>query len=68
MIPRSGLSRPLFLLLRAPQALLGWLLAGSVSKPVPDLESEIRTAGFEIRHRQQFLLGSLAVVSAVPAS
>lgn len=64
--PRRAAARLLFRLLRAPQALLGWLLAGSVSRPLPDLAGELRAAGFEIRSEQRFLLGSLGVVLAVP--
>lgn len=62
--PRGLAGRLLFALLRAPQALLGWLLAGSVSKPLPALDEEIRAAGFEILQEERFLLGSLAVVVA----
>ena len=64
VVPRGPAGRLLFALLRAPQAVLGWLLAGSVSKPLPALADEIRAAGFEIRREQRFLLGSLAVVVA----
>jgi demethylmenaquinone methyltransferase/2-methoxy-6-polyprenyl-1,4-benzoquinol methylase len=65
--PARGWQRVLFALLRGPQALLGWLLAGSVSRPVPDLASEVRGAGFGVRAERRWLLGSLALVAAEPA-
>jgi ubiquinone/menaquinone biosynthesis C-methylase UbiE len=54
----------LYALLRAPQALLGWLLAGSLSRPIPGLVDEIRRAGFEPVREERLLLQSLAVVIA----
>lgn len=63
--PRGRVARLLFSLLRAPQALAGWLLAGSVSHPLSDLAGEIGAAGFEIREEHRFLLGSLGVFVAV---
>jgi len=59
--------RVLFGLLRAPQAVLGWLLAGSLSRPVPDLEGELAEVGLLARRQRRWLLGSLAVVIAEPA-
>jgi demethylmenaquinone methyltransferase/2-methoxy-6-polyprenyl-1,4-benzoquinol methylase len=67
VVPRGGPRRLLFRLLRAPQALLGWLIAGSVSRPIDDLEAELRAAGFEVRRARSFLLGSLVAVAATPA-
>jgi demethylmenaquinone methyltransferase/2-methoxy-6-polyprenyl-1,4-benzoquinol methylase len=64
--PARGWQRVLFALLRGPQALLGWLLAGSVSRPLPDLAGEVRAAGFEVRVERRWLLGSLALVAAEP--
>lgn len=51
-------------LLRAPQAALGWLLAGSVSRPIPDLAGEIRAAGMQILEERRWLLGSLTLLRA----
>jgi demethylmenaquinone methyltransferase/2-methoxy-6-polyprenyl-1,4-benzoquinol methylase len=65
--PARSWQRVLFALLRGPQALLGWLLAGSVSRPVPDLAGEVREAGFGVRAERRWLLGSLALVAAEPA-
>ena len=59
--------RVLFGLLRAPQAALGWLLAGSLSRPIPDLEGELAEVGLLARRQRRWLLGSLAVVIAEPA-
>ncbi|MHC4448017.1 MAG: corrinoid protein-associated methyltransferase CpaM [Planctomycetota bacterium] len=62
--PQGASRRILHALLRAPQALLGWLLAGSISRPIPDLTGEVREAGFRILGEQRWLLGGLAVVMA----
>jgi len=60
----GGWKRALQLLLRIPQALTGWLLVGSVSRPVPDLAGEIREAGLGIVEEERWLLGSLCLVTA----
>jgi demethylmenaquinone methyltransferase/2-methoxy-6-polyprenyl-1,4-benzoquinol methylase len=65
--PTRAWQRVLCGLLRAPQAALGWLLAGSLSRPIPDLEGELCQAGFRVRSRRRWLLGSLAAVTAEPA-
>ena len=62
--PARGWQRAIHALLRAPQALLGWLLAGSTSRPIPDLAGEVRAAGFEIRAEERWLVGRLAAVTA----
>ena len=62
--PRSTSQRALHTLLRAPQALLAWLLAGSTSKPIPDLAAEIEAVGFHVRTERRWLAGSLAVLVA----
>ncbi|MGH0029625.1 MAG: corrinoid protein-associated methyltransferase CpaM [Myxococcota bacterium] len=54
-------------LLRAPQWLLGWLLAGSVSRPVPDLRSELEAAGLPVTSEQRWLGGTLALFVSEPA-
>ncbi len=59
-----GWRRGLHALLRAPQALLGWLLAGSLSRPIAGFVDEIRQAGFEPIREDRLLLDSLAVVVA----
>jgi SAM-dependent methyltransferase len=64
VIPRERGGRLLYRLLRAPQAILGWLLVGAVSSPLRDLEGEIRAAGFKIESDRRWLLGSLAAVVA----
>jgi SAM-dependent methyltransferase len=62
--PRRVLARGLLALARLPQAALAWLVAGSLSHPIPDLGGEIAEAGFEVLHEERWLLGSLAVVVA----
>jgi demethylmenaquinone methyltransferase/2-methoxy-6-polyprenyl-1,4-benzoquinol methylase len=66
--PERGRERVLFALLRGPQAALGWLLAGSVSSPLPDLAGEVRAAGLVVRREQRWLAGSLALVVATAGS
>jgi len=58
--------RALQLVLRLPQALLGWILVGSVSSPIRDLPGELARSGFRIRQQQHFLFGTLVVVVAEP--
>jgi len=60
--PRRRSARIVHALLRGPQTLVGWVLAGSVSRPIPDLTGELRAAGFEIAFEQRWLGGSLAAV------
>lgn len=60
----AGWRRALQLLWRVPQAILGWLLVGSLSQPIPDLAAELREAGFDVTAERRFLLGSLAVIEA----
>lgn len=59
-----GWCHALLALVRAPQALVAWLLAGSLSRPIPALADEVREAGFELLREERLLLGSLAVVVA----
>jgi demethylmenaquinone methyltransferase/2-methoxy-6-polyprenyl-1,4-benzoquinol methylase len=65
--PPGRLARLLYALLRAPQAALGWLLIGSVSRPLADLEDELLAAGFRVTHRTRWLAGQLSLVIAEPA-
>ena len=63
----SGGARTLQQLARAPQWLLGWLLAGSVSRPLPDLRAELEAAGLAVRREQRWLAGTLALFVAEPS-
>jgi demethylmenaquinone methyltransferase/2-methoxy-6-polyprenyl-1,4-benzoquinol methylase len=63
--PRGRTQRLLYGLLRAPQAVLGWLVTGSISHPIPNLTEELRACGFRVRSEERWLLGSLAAVIAV---
>jgi demethylmenaquinone methyltransferase/2-methoxy-6-polyprenyl-1,4-benzoquinol methylase len=67
VLPPPGLRRTLHRALRAPQALLGWLLVGAVSRPLPDLPAELVEAGFVLRSRKHWLLGGVEACVAVPA-
>ena len=62
--PRRLGERLLHALLRGPQTALGWLLAGSVSRPLSDLAGELRDVGLEIEHEERWLAGALAVFVA----
>ncbi|MAE96925.1 MAG: hypothetical protein CL910_19935 [Deltaproteobacteria bacterium] len=64
VIARRPDRRILHALLRGPQWLLGWLIAGSVSQPVPDLAAEVAAAGYGVRRETRWLAGSLALVQA----
>ena len=64
--PRGRVQRIVHTLLRLPQALLGWLVTGSVSRPIPDLAGELRAAGFRIRGEHEWLFGGLAMWVAEP--
>lgn len=60
----AGWRRAAQRLLRIPQAVLGWLLAGTLSRPIPDLAAEIEEAGFQICREESWMLGSLGFVEA----
>jgi ubiquinone/menaquinone biosynthesis C-methylase UbiE len=62
--PRGFINRVLQILMRGPQAALGWLIVGSVSSPIPDLAAEVAAAGFVIRSERRWLFETLAVVVA----
>ena len=64
VIARRPAQRVLHTLLRAPQALLAWLLVGSLSHPIPNLAGELREAGLPVADEERWLLGSLTVVTA----
>jgi len=62
--PARGWRRVLQSLWRIPQAPLGWLLVGSVSRPLPDLAGEILATGLHVCNQQDWLMGSLSLVVA----
>ena len=62
--PTKSWQRVFHALMRAPQAVLRWLLAGSTSRPISDLAGEIQAAGFTVREEKRWLLGRLAAVTA----
>ena len=59
-----GWRRAVQRLWRIPQAALGWLLVGSLSRPIPDLAVEVRDAGLEISQQRAWMAGSLGLVEA----
>ena len=64
----AGWKRTLQRLWRLPQAAAGWLLVGTVSRPVPDLPGEIRRSGLQIVDERSWLMGTLALVTAERAN
>ena len=62
VVPGHLLQRLVFSGLRIPQAAVAWLVAGSVSKPIPDLAAEVGEAGLVVRSERRWLGGSLALV------
>ncbi len=61
---RSFIKRAFQIVVRGPQAALGWLLVGSVSSPIPDLAAEVASAGFVLRSEHRWLFETLAIAIA----
>ena len=51
---------------RIPQAALGWLLVGSLSRPIRDLAGELQAAGLRPSDSRTWLLGTLELAVAEP--
>jgi demethylmenaquinone methyltransferase/2-methoxy-6-polyprenyl-1,4-benzoquinol methylase len=51
---------------RIPQAALGWLLVGSLSRPIRDLAGELQAAGLRPSDSRTWLLGTLELTVAEP--
>jgi len=66
--PRSAFARALQRAMRAPQAALGWLLVGGVSRPIPDLAAELAAAGLVVQAERRWLQGTLGMLVAEPAA
>jgi len=62
--PTSGLARLVLGLLRGPQVAVAWLVAGSLSHPLPDLAAEIAETGLGVSSEQRWLWGSLGMLVA----
>jgi demethylmenaquinone methyltransferase/2-methoxy-6-polyprenyl-1,4-benzoquinol methylase len=60
----SGWRRALQRVMRFPQAAAGWLLVGSVSRPIPDLPSELAATGASVGPPRSWLMGTLSLVVA----
>ena len=65
--PKRAWQRILQRVGRGPQWLFAWLLAGSVSRPVEDLEQELEQAGLRIEHEERWLFGTLALYQSSAA-
>lgn len=59
-----GWRRALQRLWRVPQAALGWLLVGSVSRPIADLRGEVEATGLRVSRVRAWLFGTLQLVVA----
>jgi ubiquinone/menaquinone biosynthesis C-methylase UbiE len=59
-----GWRRALQTLSRMPQAVLGWLLVGSISRPLPDLRVEIAATQLRILGERRWLFGTLGLYVA----
>ena len=59
-----GWRRGLQLLWRGPQAALAWLLVGSVSRPLPDIGSELHEAKLTIVREERWMFGTLGLFVA----
>ena len=62
--PRGFINSALQAVVRGPQAVLAWLMVGSISRPIPDLAAELAAAGFVIHSERRWLLETLAMVVA----
>jgi demethylmenaquinone methyltransferase/2-methoxy-6-polyprenyl-1,4-benzoquinol methylase len=62
--PHHLINRVLQKLVRGPQATLGWIIAGSVSRPIPDLAEEATAVGSALRSERRWLCETLEVVIA----
>jgi len=59
-----GWRRILQLAWRGPQAVLAWLLVGSISRPLADFGSELEDAELEIIHEERWMFGTLGLYLA----
>jgi len=66
-VVRQGLTGSLLRAARVPLALLTWLLAGSTTRAVPDLQGLVESAGFvTVESRRGLLGGWLEIVARRP--
>ncbi len=63
-LPRTGLARFLFGLLRLPLSVLAWVLAGRTSSPLPRPEAELAAAGLSAVHERSYLFGTIGLFEA----
>jgi ubiquinone/menaquinone biosynthesis C-methylase UbiE len=62
--PPTRATRLLHAALRLPQAALGWLVAGSLSGPIPDPAAELEEAGFSVVEERRWLAGRYVLLVA----
>jgi len=62
--PPPGWRRLVQALWRIPQAPLGWLLVGSVSRPISGLKAALLATGLHVRDERSWLMGSLSLMVA----
>lgn len=68
VVPRCTFWRAASVLLRFPWSVLSWLLAGTTSRPIGQLQARLEQAGFRVARQQEYLLGTLRLVEARRAS
>ena len=61
---KRGWRRTLQLVWRGPQAALAWILIGSISRPLPDIRSELREANLTIENEERWMFGTLGLFVA----
>jgi ubiquinone/menaquinone biosynthesis C-methylase UbiE len=62
VVPAHAWQRVITTVLRLPQLVLAWILAGTWSTPISKLRDELDQAGFSIESENRWRLGTLAVV------
>jgi demethylmenaquinone methyltransferase/2-methoxy-6-polyprenyl-1,4-benzoquinol methylase len=64
VVPRGALARALHAIVRWSLALLAWVVTGSITRPLPDLEGELEGAGLRVRAFEPSRLGTWALAVA----
>jgi len=65
-LPRGPVARLAQRFWRGPQVALAWMLVGSVSSPLRDVDGELREAGLHVVLEREWLAGALRLVVAEP--
>ena len=64
VVPRSATGRVVHMLVRWSLALLAWVVTGSITRPLADLEGELERAGLRVRAFEPSRLGTWALAVA----